>query len=216
MNSYSQGGIDPQILSNFNRSVEGLSLSDMKLWTFPCLIFLLLAAYYIINFAEISSNMARYDGVKFGSLKEGSNLLDDYLLTRGELLGVEVRRRIMLGTYVLSSGYYDAFYNKANIARDVLKNDFAEIFSMVDIVLTPTSPSLPFKIGEKSDNPMEMYLADIFTVTQNLVGIPAISIPSGTVEVEGKILPLGIQFSASHHNEEILFKVGKEFEKLLK
>ena len=135
------------------------------------------------------------------------------MLTKGEGFGKEGRRRILLGTYVLSAGYYDAYYGKAHIARNALKEEFKNAFENVDIIATPTVPFIAWKVGEKSD-PLSVYLADIFTITANMVGIPAISLPSGFSEVEGKKLPLGIQFMASHGGEDLLFEVGKKFETL--
>ncbi len=149
--------------------------------------------------------------MKYGSLKKGSNLLEDYLLTRGEGLGKEVRRRIMLGTYVLSSGYYDAYYGKANKVREIITSDFKKAFEKVDAILTPTAPSPSFKIGEKTKDPLSMYLEDIFTVPANLAGIPAISVPSGTTSSS---LPLGVQAMSPHYREDILFAIGKDIEKL--
>jgi aspartyl-tRNA(Asn)/glutamyl-tRNA(Gln) amidotransferase subunit A len=136
--------------------------------------------------------------------------LDVYKKTRGQGFGEEVRRRIILGTYVLSSGYYDAYYGKAMLARKMVREEFQNIFKEVDAVLTPTSPTPAWKIGEKG-SPLEVYLADIFTVTANIVGAPAISLPSGSVEVDGKNLPLGIQLMSSHMREDILFDIGKRF-----
>lgn len=170
-----------------------------------------LAVYYVIMPAEVSSNMARFDGVKYGALTPGSNLLEDYLNTRGEGFGPEVRRRIMLGTYVLSSGYYDAYYGKANKVRDLIRADFNKAFEGVDAILTPTTPGAAFKVGEKTKDPLSMYLEDIFTVTANLVGIPAISVPSGK-NSEG--LPLGIQIMTPHYREDILFALGKNVEEV--
>jgi aspartyl-tRNA(Asn)/glutamyl-tRNA(Gln) amidotransferase subunit A len=206
------GGIDEEVIKNFNNSIEkfknaGYEIMDVSL---PLLKYSL-AVYYVVMPAEVSSNMARFDGVKFGSKSEGANLLEDYLKTRGDLLGKEVRRRIMLGTYVLSSGYHDAYYNKANSVRDLLRADFKKAFEKVDVILTPTAPSPAFKIGQNSDDPIKMYLEDIFTVTANLVGIPAISIPSGKVEN----LPLGLQFMAPHCREDVLFAIGKKFEDIV-
>ncbi len=197
------GGIDPEVKANFKEMVlklekNGYQISEVDL---PHLSYSL-AAYYIIMPAEVSSNMSRFDGVKYGIKKEGGNLLEDYLNTRGEGLGKEVRRRIMLGTYVLSSGYYDAYYAKANRVRNVIREDFSKAFTLVDAILTPTAPSHSFKIGEKTSDPLAMYLEDIFTVTANLAGIPAISVPSN------------IQIMAPHHREDILFAIGKDIEKL--
>ena len=204
-------GIDPEVKKNFNDSLEnfknaGYEIVDIDL---PNISFAL-SIYYIINPAEISSNMARFDGVRFGAKVEGDNLLADYMKTRGELLGAEVKRRIMIGTYVLSAGYYDSYYGKAGKVRELIKDDFAKVFKTVDAVLTPTTPSPTFKIGEKSGNPLEMYLADIFTVTANLAGIPAISIPSGQT---ASGLPLGIQLMGPYGEDNLLFEIGKDFEK---
>jgi aspartyl-tRNA(Asn)/glutamyl-tRNA(Gln) amidotransferase subunit A len=129
--------------------------------------------------AEVSSNLARFDGVKYGLHKEGKDGIDDYFETRGAGFGKEARRRILLGTYVLSSGYYDAYYNRANAVRRRLTQDFLEAFKKVDIIMTPTTPAPAFKIGEKTSDPVAMYLEDIFTVTANLTGMPAISVPCG-------------------------------------
>ena len=201
-------GIDLKVKENFKEAINrlesfGFEVKDIKLPN--CL-----ALYYIINFAEVSSNLSRFDGVKYGLHVDGKNLLEDYILTRGQGFGREVRRRILLGTFVLSAGYYDAYYGKAQLARVVLQKEFKEVFSSVDLVLTPTSPVPAWKIGEKSD-PLSMYLADILTVPANIVGIPAISVPSGFMEVEGKKLPLGIQFMAPHSGESVLFDIGKKF-----
>ena len=206
-----QEGIDPEIKENFKKTVKsfenlGFKIKDIKL---PNCI----ALYYIINFAEVSTNLARFDGMRYGLHKDGSNLLQDYFLTKGSGFGKESRRRILLGTYVLSAGYYDAYYGKAQKARVALRKEFRELFSEVDLVLTPTSPIPAWKIGEKSD-PLSVYLADIFTVTANIVGVPGISIPSGFVQIGDKKLPLGIQFMASHGGEDLLFKIGQEFESI--
>lgn len=206
-------GIDKDVLENFEQSLKileksGCEIVDIKL---PNLDYSL-AVYYVLMPAEVSSNLARFDGVKYGLRKEGKDLLEDYLSTRHAGFGDEVRRRIVLGTYVLSTGYYDAYYGKANVVRELLKQDFENAFKQVDLVLTPTSPTPAFKIGEKSADPLSMYLADIFTVTANLVGMPAISVPSGFAERDGKKLPLGIQFSAPFGADERLFAIGKKFE----
>ncbi len=174
-----------------------------------------LAAYYIIIPAEVSSNLARFDGVKYGLHKDGANLLGDYLETRGEGFGKEVRRRILLGTYVLSSGYYDAYYAKALAMRDHISETLQNAFKQFDILITPTAPTPAFKIGEKTADPLSMYLADVFTVTANIAGIPAISIPAGTVLRDGKKLPVGIQLMANYGREDILFEAGKLLEKAI-
>ena len=208
-------GLSKEVRENLNASIELLKSAgyEIKEISLPHIKYSL-AVYYILMPAEVSSNMARFDGVKYGSKVEGADLLQDYLSTRGELLGKEVRKRIMLGTYVLSSGYHDAFYNKANLAKDLITADFKKAFEEVDLIITPTAPTPAFKIGAHTSDPVAMYLEDIFTVTANLVGVPAISIPSGFAEVEGKKLPLGIQFMAPHCREDILFIAGKKFEEL--
>lgn len=205
-------GVDKSVIANFNESLEklkklGHQIVDISLPT----ISYALAVYYIVMPAESSTNLARFDGVKYGLRKSGENLLEDYKLTRGTGFGPEVRRRILLGAHVLSSGYHDAYYNKAIAVREVIKSDFDKAFSKVDLIATPTAPVPAFKIGEKSADPLAMYLADIFTVSANIVGIPAISVPSGFTEVSDKKLPLGIQFMAPHGGEESLFKVGEFF-----
>ena len=177
-----------------------------------------LSVYYVIVPAEVSSNMARYDGIKYGLSTEGSsltslessNLLDVYKKSRGEGFGPEVRRRIILGTYILSSGYYDAYYGKAMLARKKISIEFENAFDDVDVILTPTTPYPAWKIGEKK-SPLENYLADIFTVSANIVGVPAVSLPSGFAEIDGKSLPLGIQLMSADGQEDVLFKIGKSF-----
>lgn len=171
-----------------------------------------LALYYILVPAEVSSNMARYDGVRYGNSVDTKNGIEDYLQTRGQLLGPEVKRRIILGTYILSAGYHDAYYKKAIILRDRLMKDVREKLKDVDVILTPTTPDTAFKMGEKITDPLSLYLADIFTVTANLVGMPAISVPYK--DNEGKNgtandLPLGIQFMADVDKEDTLFSIAK-------
>jgi len=210
-----QGGIDVEVKKNFEEIIErlkeqGHTVVEVEL---PYISYSL-AAYYVIMPAEVSSNMARFDGMKYGKRVEGKTLLDDYLLTREQGLGKEVRRRIMLGTYVLSSGYYDAYYGKANKVRDHITKDFKKAFESVDVILTPTTSSPAFKIGEKANDPLSMYLEDIFTVPASLAGIPALSVPSGktTQNSTHPLLPLGIQIMATHHNEQVLFTLGKVIE----
>ncbi len=210
-------GLDEEVLTNFNESLKrlkkiGYEIRDIEL---PNASYSL-AVYYILMPAEVSSNLARFDGVKYGVLKEGKNLLEDYLLTRGVGFGKETRRRVILGTYVLSTGYYDAYYGKAQLARDLIISDFEKVFKDVHIVLTPTTPSPAFKIGEKTNDPIAMYLADIFTVTANITGLPAISVPSGVKIVDDKKLPLGIQATAQNDREDLLFSFGKDFENIVK
>lgn len=167
-----------------------------------------LACYYIISPAEASANLARFDGIKYGKVAEGENLTDYYFQNRTKGFGPEVKRRIILGTYTLSAGYYDAYYKKALKVRTLIKNDFEKAFEKVDVILGPTSPCLPFKIGEKINDPLAMYLGDIYTVSVNLVGLPAISLPCG----EDNGLPMGMQLIAPAFKENNLFAIAKLFE----
>ena len=159
--------------------------------------------------AEVSANLARFDGVRYGLHVNGKDRIDDYRLSRGKGFGKEVRRRILLGTYVLSSGYYDAFYGKAMQARNRIRRDVYKAFEKVDVIATPTSPSPAFKFGEKTSDPLSMYLEDIFTVSANIIGTPAISVPHSTVKRENKDLPVGFQLMAPHLGEKTLFTLGK-------
>ena len=169
-----------------------------------------LPAYYIVAPAEASSNLARYDGVKYGFRSKGENLIDMYEKTRSEGFGDEVKRRILIGTYVLSSGYYDAYYLKAQKVRKLIKNDFDQAYKNVDAILTPSTPSSAFKIGEKTDDPVSMYLNDIFTVPINLAGLPAISIPAG---IDAKGYPLGLQIIGKAFDEQNIFNIAYTMEK---
>jgi len=168
-----------------------------------------LPAYYIVAPAEASSNLARYDGVKYGFRSKGENLIDMYEKTRSEGFGEEVQRRIMIGTYVLSSGYYDAYYLKAQKVRKLIKNDFDDAYKKVDAILTPSTPSAAFKIGEKNNDPVSMYLNDIFTVPVNLAGLPAISIPAG---VDAKGYPLGLQIIGKAFDEQNILNIAYAME----
>jgi aspartyl-tRNA(Asn)/glutamyl-tRNA(Gln) amidotransferase subunit A len=205
-----ESGVDKDVISNFKQTLDmlgskGYEIKDIALPRTKYSI----AAYYIIMPAEASSNLARFDGVKYGLYKEGKDLIDDYFETREAGFGTEVKRRIMLGTYVLSSGYYDAYYKKANAVRNLIRSDFDNAFADVDVILTPTAPAPAFRIGEKND-PLSMYLSDIFTVQANLTGMPALSVPSGAVLRGSVKLPVGIQITAPHMEEDMLFKVGKD------
>jgi len=180
-----------------------------------------LAVYYIIVTSEVSSNLARFDGIRYGlsidDQKESrignGNLLETYLDTRQIGLGDEVKRRIMLGTYALSAGYYDAYYKKAQKVRRLLRQDFEEAFKKVDVIFSPTAPEVAFKFGEKTLDPLQMYLSDIYTVTANLIGAPAISFPVGNVEKEGVSLPVGGQLTGKWFGEEELLNAAYSFEK---
>ena len=168
-----------------------------------------LPAYYIIAPAEASSNLARYDGVRYGLRVPGKDLVDTYESTRGAGFGKEVRRRILIGTYVLSAGYYDAYYLKAQKVRTLIKRDFDEAWKSVDVVLTPTTPSPAFAFGEKSGDPIAMYLEDIFTVTVNMAGLPGLSVPAG---LSGEGTPLGLQLIGKPFDEATLFRAAKAIE----
>ena len=169
-----------------------------------------LPTYYIVAPAEASSNLARYDGVRYGARTEGQDLIDLYERTRAEGFGPEVRRRIMIGTYVLSAGYYDAYYLKAQKVRALIQHDFTQAFAQVDALLTPTAPSAAFPQGEKMDDPVAMYLNDIWTVPANLAGIPGLSVPAG-LDKQG--LPLGLQILGKPFDEETVFAVGAAIER---
>ena len=204
--------LDVDMLKCFQSTLEksGLKIKEIEIPSAkPAL-----AAYYIINFAEVSTNLARFDGMRYGLARRGETLLDDYLLSRTEGFGEESRRRILLGTFVLSSGYIDAYYKKACAARVQLTHEFSEAFKEVDSIATPTMPTPAFKIGEKSD-PLSLYLEDAFTVLANLTGMPAISVPMGSVTRDGKELPVGIHFTTPHQAEEALFILGNKVEKAL-
>ncbi|PIS39386.1 MAG: Asp-tRNA(Asn)/Glu-tRNA(Gln) amidotransferase GatCAB subunit A [Candidatus Nealsonbacteria bacterium CG08_land_8_20_14_0_20_38_20] len=180
--------------------IEEISLPHTE-YALPC--------YYIIAMAEASANLARFDGIKYGFSKvQSSKLLDVYLQSREEGFGPEVRRRIMLGVYALSAGYYEAYYLRAQKVRDLIKQDFDKAFKKVDVILSPVSPIPAFKIGEKIDDPLKMYLSDIFTVSVNLAGLPAISIPAGKVGS----LPVGFQIIGRPFEENIILEIGKIFE----
>lgn len=207
-------GIDEDVRANFRAQIDALKAQGHTIKTveLPSLAHSL-AVYYIIMPAEASSNLARFDGIRYGFSKEADKLLQVYTQSRGEGFGKEVRRRILLGTYVLSAGYYDAYYNKAVAVRRIIQGDLNRAFADVDVIATPTTLSPAFKIGEKTSDPLKMYLEDIFTVTANIAGIPGISVPSGVVTREGKELPVGIQFMAPAFQEETLFQIGEDVEK---
>lgn len=205
-------GVDADVRAAFDASLEllkgaGHTLVDIELPTSS----FALAAYYVIMPAEASTNLARLDGMRYGYAARGKTLLEDYVLSRTEGFGPETRRRILLGTFVLSSGYIDAYYRKANAVREVLRQEYDAAFGTCDVVAFPTTPAPAFRFGEKSD-PVSMYLEDIFTVTADLTGHPALSLPMGRVEREGKHLPVGIHFTAPHQGEDILFAIGTALE----
>jgi aspartyl-tRNA(Asn)/glutamyl-tRNA(Gln) amidotransferase subunit A len=207
-------GIDTDVLMAFDRTLQqltdaGHTVVDVQL---PMSSYAL-AAYYIVMPAEVSTNLGRLDGMRYGLAKRGETLLEDYVLSRTSGFGEETRRRILLGTFVLSSGYIDAYYRKADAAREVLRREYDDAFQTVDVIAFPTTPSPAFKVGEKTD-PLAMYLEDIFTVTADLTGMPALSVPMGVVERDGKQLPIGIHFTSPHQTEHILFEIGNAVEKI--
>ena len=206
-------GVDADVRVAFDATLEqlkdaGHTLIDLEL---PMSAYAL-AAYYVLMPAEVSTNLARLDGIRYGHAVRGETLLDDYLLSRTSGFGEETLRRILLGTFVLSSGYIDAYYYKADAARRVLRREYEKAFEKTDIIAFPTTPSPAFALGEKSD-PLSMYLEDIFTATANLTGMPALSVPMGFVERAGKQLPIGMHFTAPNQAEDTLFVLGTAVEK---
>jgi len=205
-------GIDPEVSAAVKKAITvvqacGGQCVDISLpHTEYCL-----AVYYIIAPAEACSNLARYDGVRYGHrASEVKDLLEMYKRTRREGFGAEVKRRIMIGTYALSAGYYDAYYKKASQVRALIRRDFDEAFQKCDVILTPTTPTPAFKIGEKTDTPLQMYLSDIFTISTNLAGNPGISVPCGFTAAG---LPMGVQFLAGHFEEGKLIQIASAYEK---
>lgn len=203
-------GVDKEVLANFDKACKkleskGYEIIDISL---PLMKYSL-AVYYIIQPAEASSNLARYDGIKYGTSENVENLFEIYTKTRGKNFGKEVRRRIMLGTYILSRGHTDQFYKKAYALKKEIKRELEDIFLSVDAIITPSCPFPPFRFGEKSSDPVSMYLSDLFLVPANIGELPAISIPSG-LNSEG--LPMGLHIMAPMWQEKILFEIGKDFE----
>jgi aspartyl-tRNA(Asn)/glutamyl-tRNA(Gln) amidotransferase subunit A len=207
-------GIDPQVRSAIEVAVKhfaslGAEIVDVSLPHTEYGI----AVYYFLATAEASANLARFDGVRYGHrAKNPRDILDHYGRTREEGFGQEVKRRIILGTYVLSSGYYDAYYLRAQKVRELIRKDFADAFEKVDALVSPTSPVPAFKLGERTANPLQMYLADIFTNTGNLAGICGISVPCGFANVDGKQLPIGLQLLGKALDEARLFKIAHAYE----
>ena len=204
-------GLDPEVEQAVRAAIEELKslggqIKEIQLPRTDAAV----AVYYVIATAEASSNLARYDGVKFGlRAKETKDLLDLYMKTRQEGFGPEVKRRIMLGTYALSAGYYDAYYGKAQAVRTLIRQDFHEAFKEVDLIATPVTPTPAFKLGEKSENPLQMYLSDIYTISVNLAGLPAISVPCGFSKGG---LPIGLQLIGRAFEEETLLRAAHAYE----
>ena len=206
-------GLEPAVKEQIEVAIAkmkaaGAEIVEVSLPSLP----LALAVYYIICPAEVSSNLSRYDGQRYGYTDpEAENLNDSYVKSRDTGFGKEAKRRIMTGTYVLSSGYYDAYYKKAQTVRTKLINEFAEAFNQVDFLVGPTAPDIAFKIGENSEDPLKMYLTDIMTVAVNLAGVPAISIPAGTVQN----MPVGLQIIAPQHADRALLGISAATEAIL-
>ena len=203
-------GLDPEVAANLGQARRlfekaGAAVSEVSIPRAPAAI----AIYYVVASAEASSNLARFDGVRYGPRRDDSSLLSLYVESRTAGFGPEVKRRILLGTFALSAGYYDAYYGRAMRARQLLLEDFEDAFGRVDVIVCPTIPTPAFRIGEKVDDPLTMYLSDVFTVPASLAGLPAISVPSG-LSSEG--LPLGIQIMARRFGEETLFAAARAFE----
>lgn len=206
-------GVDREVDKIIKESIKKLENQGVKIEeiSLPYCTDYSLAAYYIIMPSEASSNLARYDGIKYGfSVKDAKDLMETYFNSREQGFGEEVRRRIMLGAFALSSGYYDAYYLRAQKVRTLIREDFKKAFERVKIILTPTAPTLPFKIGEKTKDPLSMYLSDIFVTAVNLAGLPGISIPAGSV---GN-LSVGLHLIGKPFEEKNLLKIGKIFEKI--
>lgn len=215
---YFGDGLDPQVKEVFDAAVEkfkaaGAIISEISLPHTKYAI----ATYYIIMPAELSSNLARYDGIRYGLHEEQGDfesVSEYYKHIRGKGFGAEVKRRLMLGTHILSAGYYDAYYKKAQKVRTLIKQDFEKVFEEVDYIFTPTTPEPAFKIGSKTNDPLSMYLGDIYTVTANLAGVPALSLPIGTVSVDDKDLPVGGQILGKWFDEEGVLNAGFTYEQL--
>lgn len=207
---YLSAGLEPDVQARVQAAIDrmadlGAEIIEIEL---PHVEYAL-PTYYLIATAEASSNLARFDGIRYGPRAEANGLLEIYRQTRGQDFGPEVKRRIMLGTYALSAGYYDAYYGRAQKARTLIKQDYDQAFEQVDLIVGPTSPTTAFKIGEKADNPLAMYLSDIFTIPTNLAGLPGISVPCG---FDGQGLPIGLQLQAPALAEAQLLRVAHVYE----
>ena len=207
---YFSEGLDPEVAATIEAAIKtyeslGATIKDITLPNTS----LAVPTYYVVAPAECSSNLSRMDGVRFGHrCDDPKDLLDLYQRSRGEGFGEEVKRRIMTGTYALSSGYYDAYYLKAQQCRRLISNDFQQAFSDIDVIMGPTTPTTAFKLGDKTDDPISMYLADIYTISTNLAGLPALSIPAGFV----KGLPVGLQIIGNYFEEARLLNVAHSYQ----
>ncbi|MBM3840862.1 MAG: Asp-tRNA(Asn)/Glu-tRNA(Gln) amidotransferase subunit GatA [Verrucomicrobia bacterium] len=208
---YMVGGLDPEVEQAIRSAVQqlqklGAEVTEISLPHTEYAV----ATYYIIATAEASANLARFDGIRYGLRVEGKDPIELYSRTRGAGFGAEIKRRIILGTYVLSSGYYDAYYLRAQKIRTLIRQDFLKAFEKVDAIVTPTSPTAAFKIGEKADDPLQMYLIDIFTISANLAGICGISVPCGFTK--NPKLPIGLQLLGKHLGEETILRIAHAYE----
>ena len=215
---YMIGGLDPDVKEAIGSAVQQLTRlgAEVVEISLPHTEYAV-ATYYIIATAEASANLARFDGIRYGLRVDGADPIELYSKTRGAGFGAEVKRRIILGTYVLSSGYYDAYYLRAQKVRTLIRQDFLKAFQNVDAILTPTTPTAAFKVGEKSDDPLQMYLSDIFTVAANVAGICGISVPcgftsGGNPEPAAPKLPIGLQLLGKPFGEETLLKIAHAYE----
>ncbi|MFA5021907.1 MAG: Asp-tRNA(Asn)/Glu-tRNA(Gln) amidotransferase subunit GatA [Patescibacteria group bacterium] len=213
---YFVAGMDPQVEKTIKQAIAkfedlGAKVSEVSL---PLTKYAI-ATYYILVKSEASANLARYDGVRYGYSAKAETLLDNYLQSRAQGFGPEVKRSIMMGTYTLSAGYYDAYYLKAAKVRTLIKQDFEKVLSQVDCLMTPVAPTVAFKLGEKVDDPLTMYLADIFTISMNIAGVPALSIPCGFVKPkDGKTeMPVGLQIIGKQFAEGTILQIGHNFQK---
>ena len=206
-------GVDPEVRASFETAIDGLKKEGAKIVevSLPNARYAL-STYYLIAPSEASSNLARYDGVHYGHRASGVKTGEElYMKSRGEGFGAEVKLRIMLGTYALSAGYYDAYYLKANQVRRLIQKDFEDAFARCHCIAVPTSPTTAFRLGEKTDDPLTMYLSDIFTLPVNLAGLPGISVPCG---LDSKSLPIGLQLIGKPFDEPTLFQLAHCYEKI--
>lgn len=208
--SFLEKGVDPDIMALFAETEKKLTSQGYEIVdvTLPHLPYSL-AVYYIINPAEVSTNLARFDGIRYGARVDGENITEIYEQSRAQGFGAETRRRILVGSFVLSAGYADAYYRKARAVRELIRQDFVDAFETVDAILLPATPTPAFKLGSHTTDPVAMYLEDIFTVPINLAGVPAMTIPVGTVERDGATLPVGFQLIGNHRHEKVLCEIGK-------
>ncbi|NJL44690.1 MAG: Asp-tRNA(Asn)/Glu-tRNA(Gln) amidotransferase subunit GatA, partial [Leptolyngbyaceae cyanobacterium SM2_3_12] len=208
--TFDTGGIDPAVKASTEIAIQQLQDLGAEIQEISCPRFAAgLPAYYIIAPSEASSNLARYDGVKYGARTNSDSLMSMYTQTRAQGFGPEVKRRIMIGTYALSAGYYDAYYLKAQKVRTLIKQDFEQAFGQVDVLVCPTAPTTAFKAGEKVDDPLSMYLTDLMTIPVNLAGLPGLSLPCG---FDDQGMPIGLQLISNVLREDLLFEVGYAYE----